>query len=481
MASQTLRAPSASDTVPCSYALNLVALVARWAIAPEELLEGSSLVVQQLEEPSGRIPLTTMNALVARARDLTGEPGLGFYLGVQKRISMYGFLGLAMMSASNVRECLELAVRYTPVLTSAVDLRLCSDAGVASLVIEERIDMGDVHDVATLTLVVGLAHLGTALTGRTIPAAVDLALPEPSYYARFAHLMPRARFDQLATRVVFDAAVLDLPLVIADPGALRLARAECDRALDSLGFDAQLGGRVRKALVNGDRFRTFDEVAAALHVSRRTLARRLESQGLSFSALVETERRDRAMALLESPDVSLDDVTEASRAVCSASDRGVSRWRSSPGPSATFVTWDSSSACEGRGSPGWTRRCTRPWPSRSGSHRPRRRPPDARSLRAHSTRADRRDVAPRSIAALAPRSRPVTQLTNTHERRSRSTWPTSQRTPSALPVLALTTVASGQGASKGNSPSALTMTPGGCTRMSRTVFIATLLTGSASS
>src|SRR5580700_9652937 len=90
-----LRAPSATDMVPCSYALNLVELVARWGIPPQELLLGSCLAARDLEDPSGRIPLTTMNALVGRARDLTEEPGLGFYLGMQKRVSMYGYLGFA--------------------------------------------------------------------------------------------------------------------------------------------------------------------------------------------------------------------------------------------------------------------------------------------------------------------------------------------------------------------------------------------------
>jgi AraC-like DNA-binding protein len=251
-----------------------------------------------------------MNALVGRARDLTGEPGLGFYLGVQKRISMYGYLGLAMMSASNVRECLELAAKFTPVLTSALGLRLHVDGDVAALVVEERIDMGDVRDVAMFTLVVGISHLGSVLTGRDLGGVTELALPEPSYYPRFAHLLQRVHFNQPVTRLVLDARALDVPLAMADPATLRLARGECERALEALGFNTQFGGRVRRALVVGDRFRTLNEVAAELHVSRRTLARRLDAQGLSFSALVESERRDRALALLSSPDVSLDDVTE---------------------------------------------------------------------------------------------------------------------------------------------------------------------------
>jgi len=51
--------------------------------------------------------------LSERARTLSGEPGIGFYLGLQKQASMYGFLGFATMSAATLREAIELAVRYT--------------------------------------------------------------------------------------------------------------------------------------------------------------------------------------------------------------------------------------------------------------------------------------------------------------------------------------------------------------------------------
>ena len=310
MANAVLPAPTESDTVPRSYALNLLELVARWGVAASDVLAGFDLTLANLEEPSGRLPLTTMNAITSRARELTGEPGLGFYLGMKKRVSMYGFLGFAMMSAGTVRECLELAVRFTPVLTSAVALRLHVDGAVASLGIEEQVDMGDVHDVATLSLVVGLAHIGTALTGRAIEASVDFVMPEPAYFPRFAHLLPRARFGQPATRVVFDAAALELPLATADRAAMRLAETECERALDALGYDAQLGGRVRRALSANGRFRSLGEVARELRVSPRTLSRQLGTQGLSFSELLDRERRERALALLSVGTFSLEDVTE---------------------------------------------------------------------------------------------------------------------------------------------------------------------------
>jgi len=310
MATGVLRAPTERDTVPGSYALELLRLVARWDVSAEDLLAATPLSEARLEEPEARIPLATMNALVARAKTLTGEPGLGFYLGMQKRISMYGYLGFAMMSAATVRECLELAVQFTPILTSALTLRLQVEGAAAALVIERQLDMGDAGDAADLSLVVGLSHLGVALTGRDFSGVAEFEMPEPEYYPRFSHLLPGARFGQASTRVVFDAASLDFPLATADRAAMRLARAECEGAFAALEFDSNIGGRVRRALRARGTHGGLEGVAADLGLSPRTLSRRLAEQGLSFSDLVDVERRQQAMALLSRPQVSLDDVSD---------------------------------------------------------------------------------------------------------------------------------------------------------------------------
>jgi AraC-like DNA-binding protein len=296
-----LPSPSSPEyTVPAAYALQWVELASRWKIPKDELLFDLGLDPKALEEPAARLPLETMNALVAHTRKVTGEPGLGFYFGLQKRISMYGYLGFAMMSAATMRECIELAVRFTPILTGALSLRLSEHDGVAALTVEANADMGDVADIATIGLVVGIGQIGAMLTGREMKGIAELAIPEPDYYPRFAHIAPTLRFGHPETRLIFDAEVLDLPLAMADRAALRLAREQCERELESLGFDTEIGDRVRRALSTDDGFRSLGQVASELHVSRRTLTRRLVAQGLSFSEILEQERRDKALLLLRS-------------------------------------------------------------------------------------------------------------------------------------------------------------------------------------
>jgi AraC-like DNA-binding protein len=305
-----IRLPDEEHSIPAFQTVQLVEIVGRWGVSEEKLLSGSGVSAWDLEDPEARIPMSTWARLVERARALTGEPGLGFYLGLQKRASAYGYLGLAATSAARLGEALDLVIRFAHVVTTSLDLRLKVDAGIASLVIDERVDIGSAREVTLVSLVVGLWQIASELAGRELPGTADLALPEPPCFDRFAHLLPNVRFDQPVTQLVFDASLLDLPLRRPDRVALLLAREQCERQLQSLGFEAALVERVRRLLPKPDGFRSLNELAALLHMSQRTLKRRLSAEGISFSALLDRERREKALLLLRSHELTLEQICE---------------------------------------------------------------------------------------------------------------------------------------------------------------------------
>ncbi|HEX8953322.1 MAG TPA: helix-turn-helix transcriptional regulator, partial [Polyangia bacterium] len=136
--------------------------------------------------------------------------------------------------------------------------------------------------------------------------------PEPAYFARFRGLAPGTmRFGRRQHRLVFDADTLELPFATADPAALVLTREQCERELDALGFAGPFRERVAAlALRGGGGARSVEEVAAQLRVSSRTLKRRLAELGTSYSAILDRERKRRALALLRTTTLTMDEVAE---------------------------------------------------------------------------------------------------------------------------------------------------------------------------
>ena len=104
------------------------------------------------------------------------------------------------------------------------------------------------------------------------------------------------------TQLIFDASALSLPLTMADPVSRQLAYSELERSLEELGAEHEILARVRSAVERtSGGFRSLEEVASGLHLSTRTLKRRLAAQGLTYSNVLEEQRREKALLLLRSP------------------------------------------------------------------------------------------------------------------------------------------------------------------------------------
>jgi AraC-like DNA-binding protein len=297
--------------LPGSYAYELVSLCARWNVEAGALLEGSGLTLDALKDPATRLRLPTCAALVSRARRLTGEPALAFMMGLQMRISWHGFLGFAAMTAATVREALEVAEHFSLTRTSAFALSSYVEGDTAALVLEERAELGELREFAVITLLVGIGQIARDATGSELRGVAECAFPAPDYAMRVLERAGRQRASMVFDRPshVFPASILELPIVTADPVATQLARAQCDRELAALSEGGSFVGRVRSMIARGDEgTRSLEEVAHRLHLSARTLKRRLAGHGTSFSAVLEGVRHQRALLLLADRQLGLADV-----------------------------------------------------------------------------------------------------------------------------------------------------------------------------
>ena len=298
-------------TLPAVHALHLAELVGTAGTGQEELFARVGLDPAALAVPGARLSVPAYQRLFEAARALTGNPGIGIVLGLRMRASAHGYLGFAAMTASTLQEALETATRFAPTRTNALGLSLHVNDRSASLVIEERTDFGSARDTILFWLAVGIWQIGEALTGRTLAGSADFAFPRPAYIDAVSPAGPVMRFDQPLTQLVFDASVLALPLTMADPVSRQLAVNECERSLGELGPDQEILGHVRRLVTRpGGGFNSLDDVAEAMHLSTRTLKRRLAVLGVTYSDLLEEQRREKALLLLRSPSLSLDQVAE---------------------------------------------------------------------------------------------------------------------------------------------------------------------------
>jgi AraC-like DNA-binding protein len=180
-------------------------------------------------------------------------------------------------------------------------LRLRVEGELASLIIEEHADFGSVRDIVVIGRMAALWRTALALTGQDLRGTAEMAIPQPDYHVRFAHLVPPTRYGQPSTRIVLRARALDVPMIMGDPAAVLVARRQCERVLETLVPGAGLVHAVRALLWKKDGVsRSLEEIAQAVAMSPSTLQRKLGLLGHSVGTLLDEERRDRALLLLRS-------------------------------------------------------------------------------------------------------------------------------------------------------------------------------------
>ena len=135
------------------------------------------------------------------------------------------------------------------------------------------------------------------------------APPDISEYARTFDPLP-IEFGAPFSGFVFDAACLDERLVSADIGLHQVVCGHADLKLEELSRARQFTSRVRSALaaeLSGGT-PSITRIASHLHMSPRTLERKLEREGAKFSTLLEEMRRELATRYVQNQRLELTEI-----------------------------------------------------------------------------------------------------------------------------------------------------------------------------
>lgn len=299
-------------TVPARYALLVLEAVDALGADHRQVLDAVGLDPRSVQDPDVRLPADTLAALAATAVELTGEPGLGYEIGLSSSLTSHGLMGFGMMTSATLRDAIQLGIEFLQLRVPVLSAQLRVEGSVAAVSVVETVPLGDLRELLFDTFLVKLARLGTSLSDGTI-AVDDVELwfdyPEPEHHRRLAHRLPPMRFEMGSNEVRFAASMLDRRPRTADPINARLVEAQCRRELEQLGLSGDVVAQVRAALTDAQHgYPTLDQVAAGLHLSARTLRRRLRAHGTSYHQLLDAARRADAVRLLDSTTLSIEQI-----------------------------------------------------------------------------------------------------------------------------------------------------------------------------
>ena len=269
----------------------------------EELGLSPDTVLRQAGLPRGlfkleRILVNTEEffALHRGIAEASNDPAIGLKLGIEERIERYDPVKLAALSARSFRDAIERTSRYKQ-LTCPEEIRLvergneCAVQFLWLLAHEQEPPL--LVDVC-FAWIVGLGQRGTERPLRAKRVEFQRACSHREMYE--AHFRCPVKFKATQNALVFSKSDMDLPFVTSElltwyTGRVS-AEAELAQQLAQKTFREQAKG-ILKQLLAGQR-PGIQDLARELHLSTRTLQRRLTQQGLTFQRLLDEARRELA-------------------------------------------------------------------------------------------------------------------------------------------------------------------------------------------
>ncbi|HCF6364769.1 TPA: AraC family transcriptional regulator [Pseudomonas aeruginosa] len=264
-----------------------LSLLEKEGFAREQLLEGSGITPADLLDLRRLISPWQEQQVFANACRLSDEPALGLRLGLRTRISAYGLLGYALLSAPTLGEALRIGLSYPVLLGTYFHLSLEVADGRAWLVAT-----GYGEDEAL----------------RPFNTELCLGSLKVTYAEGFACEL---HFERERSAIGFAAEWLERPLPLADPVTHREMLEQCRRQNIDLAARRAWLDKVRAILA--ERLQDppgLEELARRLNCSSRSLRRHLQQQRTSYQQLLDELRFARAKELLQSGDMPIYRIAE---------------------------------------------------------------------------------------------------------------------------------------------------------------------------
>jgi AraC-like DNA-binding protein len=271
----------------------LLSQLEKAGVSPEQLFSELHLQgVTSSDSDHAVIAGAEAMVLLETAVKLTGDPCLAIHLGQQLGIASYGSFGFALMSCANLREAVQLLLRYGQVL---FEPRWTAYEHEGGLLLRAYITLGTAAQQQLVTELVfsNLSAVGRSLNrNQTEGADIQLSYSRPSHSACYKSVFDvPVTFDCEHSQLFLPAQALDTPVKTANLSEHVVFHQQCEEMLRGLSSVDKTTAAVRQLLIQsaGD-FLDIAQVAESLHVSERTLRRRLEAESTSFRATVEEVR-----------------------------------------------------------------------------------------------------------------------------------------------------------------------------------------------
>lgn len=301
------KAPAASEL---SYSYRVIRPFVRALRGAPMMPPGAFDGIDDLE-PDDRVPVSVAHQMLDAALEWTGDPDLGLKAARECSRGEAGALDYAIMSASTGLDAITAATRFIRLVNDALDIRVETKGDRVFLRLENCVPLTRAaadFEMGALFCVLASVWGQTDLSRITVLLAHASPPDLREYEMTFG--AARLHFGALSYAFEFDAELLRAPLRSADANLHDLMRRHAERVLRELPQALPITRQVKTLITEelADGHPGCAHIAQRLQMSPRTLERRLELEGTTFTRLLEEVRESLALRYVGDEEMPLSQV-----------------------------------------------------------------------------------------------------------------------------------------------------------------------------
>jgi AraC-like DNA-binding protein len=300
------------STVSVQMCQFIVAGAAQRGVQPNQLLAQAGLRAEQLTNPDGRLPRESEVRLWEAAVRLSQDTDLGLHMAAQLNVGILGGLGFAVRSSATLGEAYERVARYLSLVNQDIELQIVRLTD--GLVALRHVPPTTLHPPRQAI------ECFMALLYRVGQLGIGSAFAVSALHLRHAKVLDITAHQQLfgvspRFAAEHDELILPRPLLAARQ---REAEPELGTILDrhlqdmlrqlppKAGFLDQVRAALLAELKRGEL--SVTALAQRLHMSPRSLQRRLQQEQTTIKDLFTTLRHELAVRHLRERQESIAEI-----------------------------------------------------------------------------------------------------------------------------------------------------------------------------
>ena len=301
------------------FLLRLLEILESEEIDIMEILSKANLPISFMQNKPERINRENL----IKAEVLAGEKayvnhiqGLGFQLAEKLLMADYGISSYAFLSCKTLRKALQHNIRFAELQEERHTKELIEDSNTAilryHLTHPQYNNSNEPHVKYMLELVLYEITLWTrrALGKEFLFTEVHFTFDKPknaSIYTKY--LGCPVMFNQEFNQGIFDKSTLGIKFETANEKIAKLCEQQCLTLLKTLRNKGGLSGEIQTILSRQPGYYpSMSKVAAELHMTSRTLRRKLKKENTNYRDLVLQLRLDLASEYLKNTNLSIKEI-----------------------------------------------------------------------------------------------------------------------------------------------------------------------------